>query len=411
MLDKFRFLQMFNTDPWTAAGTSEVNPVNVTTQSSMDPTMKTFFVDFLLQNVREQIIFAQFGKRVSIHGNTAEFRKWDTFEKALTPLTEGVIPRGQGFGMTSITVSTTQHGTYTTISDRLEAEAYDDVMLGATEEMSATEVETYDTLVREVISAGTSVQYAHKTSGDTEGDAVTSRKALDKTCKMTPREINRAVTFLKKTKTPKINNSYICICHPSQTYDLRETKGWLEAHEYASPKEIYNGEIGALHGARFVESTEAKVICGADLTEGARNLTVKTNVSASTSVAVKEAITSADATALVGRKLLDASGNEYEIASASAAAAGSASITLKAAATISADAVLYPGEGGAAGGAVYCALFFGKDAFAIVDPEGEDKKMYIKTKGEVGGPIEQFGTVGFKFCFGAKILYQALTKK
>ena len=32
--------------------------------------------------------------------------------------------------------------------------------------------------------------------------------------------------------------------------------------------------------------------------------------------------------------------------------------------------------------------------------------MIIKTKSQVGGPLEQFGTVGYKFCHGAKILYQ-----
>ena len=405
MTNKYLWLQLFATDPWTAAGTSEVNPVNVTTQESMSPTMKTFFSDYLLQNVRESVIFSQFGKRTPIHGNTVEWRKFNTFPKAMTPLVEGVIPTGKNFGLTAITASTTQHGDYTVISDRLENEAYDDVMLNATEEMSASQAATYDTLTRNALMLGTSVQYAHKTSGDTEGDAVTSRKGLDATCKLTPKEINRAVTFLVKNKAPKINGDYIAIIHPSQAFDLRESKGWLEAHEYAQPNEIYNGEIGKLHGVRFIVAPESKVYAGADLTEGARNLTVKTGVSASTTVAVVEAITTADATALAGRKILDASGNEYTIASATAGAAGSASLTLSAAATIAKDAVLYPAGGGAGGAAVYASLFFGKDAFAIVDPEGEGKKVYIKSKEEIGGPIDQFGTVGYKFNHGAKILY------
>ena len=406
MNKKYLWLQLFTDYPWTAAGTAEVHPVNVTTQANMADTMKTFFSDYMLQNIRESVIFSQFGKKTPIHGNTVEWRKWNTFDKALTPLTEGVIPDGKNFGLTAITASTTQHGDYTVISDRLENESYDDVILGATEEMSSAQTATYDTLTRNILVAGTNVQYAHKTSGGVESTAVQAREDLDATCVLTSKEVNRAVTTLTKYKVPKINGSYIAIIHPSQAFDLRESKGWLEAHEYASPKEIYNGEIGSLHGVRFIVAPETKVYCGADLTEGARNLTVKTNVSASTSVAVKEAITADDATALAGRGLLDASGNEYTIASASAGAAGSASITLSAAATISADAVLYPAGGGAGGAAVYCALFFGKDAFAIVDPEGEDKKMYIKGKEQVGGPIEQFSTIGYKFNHGAKILYQ-----
>jgi hypothetical protein len=33
-------------------------------------------------------------------------------------------------------------------------------------------------------------------------------------------------------------------------------------------------------------------------------------------------------------------------------------------------------------------------------------EMIIKGKGQIGGPLEQFSTIGYKFCHGAKILYQ-----
>jgi hypothetical protein len=33
-------------------------------------------------------------------------------------------------------------------------------------------------------------------------------------------------------------------------------------------------------------------------------------------------------------------------------------------------------------------------------------EMIVKTKGQIGGPLEQFSTIGYKFCHGAKILYQ-----
>ena len=84
-------LQLF---AWTAgqAGAPTTNPVNVTTQSSMSPTMKTFYDTALLENAREEMIFTQFGKKQPMKGNKVEWRKFNTFAKALTPLTEGVIP-------------------------------------------------------------------------------------------------------------------------------------------------------------------------------------------------------------------------------------------------------------------------------------------------------------------------------
>lgn len=295
---------------------ADVNPVNVTTQATtgadMSPTMKTFYDTALLENAREQMVFTQFGKKQPMHGNKVEWRKFNTFAKALTPLTEGVIPTGQTFGMTKIEATTTQHGDYVAVSDRLELESYDDVIFGATEEMGAAEGETYDTLTRNILVAGNSVAY---------GGGKDSRGALTEADILTPELVAKAATWLKKNKAPKIDGSYVAIIHPSVAFDLRNSEEWKEFHKYNDVAPIFKGEIGMLHGVRFVECNESKV-----WKDGAS--------------------------------------------------------------------------------AVYATLFLGKDAFGILDPEGEGMEMIIKTKEQIGGPLNQFGTIGYKFCHGAKILYQ-----
>ena len=298
------------------AGAPTVNPVNVTTQSSMSPTMKTFYDTTLLENAREQMVFTQFGKKQAMKGNKVEWRKFNTFAKALTPLTEGVIPTGQTFGMTNIEGTITQHGDFTAVSDRLELESFDDVIFGATEEMGAAEGETYDTLTRNILVAGNSVRYCP--NGDTE---VTSRADITNACILTPDVVNKAQTWLKKNKAPKIDGCYVALIHPSVAYDLRNSEEWKEFHKYNDVAPIFKGEIGMLHGVRFIETNEAKIW--------------------------KES-----------------------------------------------------------GKSVYATLFLGKDAFGILDPEGEGMEMIVKTKGQIGGPLEQFSTIGYKFCHGAKILYQ-----
>ena len=54
----------------------------------------------------------------------------------------------------------------------------------------------------------------------------------------------------------------------------------------------------------------------------------------------------------------------------------------------------------------YATLFFGKDAFGVVDPEGMGLEMIVKSREQVGGPLNQFSTVGYKFETATKILYQ-----
>lgn len=319
-------LQLFFT-PGTNPGSYEVNPVNITTQTAtgkdMSPTMKTFYDTSLLENARENMVFTQLGKKQSMKGNKVEWRKFNTFAPALTPLTEGVIPTGQNFGMTKIEATTTQHGDYVSVSDRLELESYDDVIFGATEEMGAAEGETYDTLTRNILVAGTSVAYAPKIAASGAETPVTSRANLDATATLTPKLVAQIVTWLKKNKAPKFEgNTYTMIIHPSQAYDLRQSKEWIEAHKYADVAPIFNGEIGTLHGMRFIESNAVKV------------------VEASSGVMA------------------------------------------------------------------YLALAFGKDAFGVLDPEGEGMEMIVKDRSQIGGPLNQFSTIGYKFNHGAKILYQ-----
>ena len=108
-----------------------------TTDVGLSQELKAFYDTELLENARAEMIYAQFAKRQPLpanHKGQVEWRKWNTFDRA-NKLTEGVIPTGQKFGVTTISGSVDQYGTYTTITDKLELRAYDDVILGATEEM------------------------------------------------------------------------------------------------------------------------------------------------------------------------------------------------------------------------------------------------------------------------------------
>lgn len=241
-------LQMFadpnpNTNVTTAA----------TTGNNLSPTMKTFYKTSLLQNARNEHYFAQFGQKQSLPkngGNKVEWRKFKTYAKAMTPLTEGVTPDGNKVDMIKIEGEINQYGDYTTISDRLELEAVDPVITAVTEEHGAQAGDTMDTVIRNEVITGTNVIYA---------GAKTSRATLGVADTLTSELVNQAATFLKKQHAPKINGDYVAIIHPSQAYDLRQSSDWLDVHKYAQPGEIYNGEIGKLHGVRFVENTETKI--------------------------------------------------------------------------------------------------------------------------------------------------------
>lgn len=332
MFDMFRFnLQLLaeaGTVTNTTTGTVNAYTGAATTTDALSPTMKTFYDTELLENAREKLIFQQLGRKQSLpakHGKVIEWRKWNTLP-GVDKLQEAVIPEGKTLGMTSMTVPIDQYGMYVTISDQLELHAIDDAILGATEEIGAAAGESYDKLVRAVLMTGANVMFAdiHNADG-TYASTPETRAALaagaTKVAYLTPKMVNKAVTAMKKNKVPTYSGGkYMAVIHPSVAEDLRESNAWIEAHKYARPEELFNGEIGELHGVRFVESNLAPI--------------------------VKEGDT-----------------------------------------------------------AVYLTMFFGKDAFGVIDPEGAGMETIIKSKDEIGGPLNQFSTIGTKFSMAAKILY------
>jgi len=403
-----------------------------TTTHSMSPTMKVYYDTELLENARPKLIFSQLGKQQALpanHGETVEWRKWNTFDKALTPLQEGVIPTGQKFGITATNVTVKQYGDYTAISDRLDLHAVDDVILGATEEMGAAGGWTADTLVRNELAKGTFVLYADTldANGVPSSTPIGRHQLVASNNRLTPDTVNKAYTWLKKQKAPYYEgNKYVAVIHPSVTYDLRSSSEWIEVHKYAATKEIFEGEIGELHGVRFIESTEAPIFVGDDLAPNARALTVSAVSNSATAgtcdagvgtayrITVSETLTADQAKALVGRKIHYYETGETSPFTGSGIIAGvnvnSKYLYVEEAvpSTVAASDKLYPGEGGASTDpcAVYATMFFGKDAFGVINPEGMGMQMIIKDASQIGGPLNQFSTVGYKFENAAKILYQ-----
>jgi len=386
----------------------------------MTATMKTFYDTVMLDNARDHLVYTQLGSKEPLpahNGYTVEWRKWDTLPDA-DQLKEGVIPTGKKFGLTYQNVTLTQHGLYVPVTDVLELHAVDDVIVGATQEIGASLGRTYEKVTRAALMLNANVLLADAVNSTATGwpyvSTPSSRYLLSNSAAaynvMSPDMIAQAVTKLEQSNAPYYDGTnFVGVLHPSVWYDLRRHPDWQEVHKYSATTEIFNGEVGMLHGVRFLKSTIAPVIRGADLTAASRSLTVKTTLqSAGKTVAVDEAISEAEAAALAGRKVL-INGTLHTIDEAAYGTAGNATITTKDD-VAETDAIkgklIYPGEGGANGIAVYQTMIFGKDAFKVVDPDGAGIETIIHNKESgIGGPLNQFSTIGGKFETAAKIVY------
>lgn len=363
-----------------------------TTQDSLSDQMKTYYSDYLIDNAVPNLVHDQWAQKHPIPkhgGKIIEFRKFSPLEKALTPLEEGVTPKGNTLNVSVITAEIQQYGDYIALSDILLMTAIDNNLVHATKLLGNQAGETLDTVSREVLNSGTSVQYAngevnarHLLQGGESDDSDNHYMSVD--------AVRRVVRTLKNNKAKKINGSYVGIIHPDIAHDLMGDKKWEDPSMYAGSTQIFEGEIGKIHGCRFVETTEAKIFHAKDLKKDSRTLTYKSNDGEV--VTIDETLSSDDQKDIVGRNVII---NEvrYTVGEAT-----SGTITLDEAPEADEDDTIYPGEAGAKGRDVYSTVFLGDDAYGTTELEGGGLENIVKQAGSAGtgDPLDQRSTTGWK---------------
>ena len=215
--------------------------MNPNTTETVSEEMKTYYSGYLIDNAKPNLVHDQFGQKHPIPkngGKTINFRRFMPFDKATTPLTEGVTPDGGALSVTSLTSTLAEYGYYVTLSDMLTLTSVDNTLTETSELLGNQAGATLDTVTREVLNGGTNVMYS---------GGVSARSSITEASKLTVDDIFKAARFLKTQNAPKINGSYVAIIHPDVAYDLMRDQEWIE------------GEIGKIGGVRFVESTEAKI--------------------------------------------------------------------------------------------------------------------------------------------------------
>ena len=229
---------------------------NVNTLATVSAEAKTFYDKTLLARLVPTLVFAKYGQKKSLKsrsGKTIEFRKFTSLDVA-SKLTEGVTPTGKSLAVTSITATVEQYGDFVEISDMLDLVGIDPVLVESAELLGEQAGLTIDNAVRDVVCAGTNVQYA----GGKE-----STSAITASDKMTADEVARAAATLKKGNVKRIDGKfYIGIVDPDIAYDLMKDPLWQDISKYSGGQAIMDGEIGKLHGVRFIETTETLVKSG-----------------------------------------------------------------------------------------------------------------------------------------------------
>lgn len=180
-------------------------------------------------------------------GTSIEFRKFNSLAVPNAPLTEGVTPAGDNLNITAVHATAHQEGSFVEITDVLDMQAKDPVIAETSELLGEQSGQTVDIRVRDIVIAGTNVQYAN-------GRA--TQAAVLATDKLTGDEIKKAKMRLKKMNIKTFEDGcYHMIIDANQEYDLKkdtDPASWTEVSKYAKPEQMLDGEIGKYDGVRIM---------------------------------------------------------------------------------------------------------------------------------------------------------------
>jgi len=165
---------------------------------------------------------------------------------------------------TVVTVSPLEKGMSTVTTVRLTDLAYTDIPTRRAHIVGSNMIDSVDDLIKDVYDTGTNETTLEGGSGGTAVFTSNDVALIQAGNKLTGDLVATTVARLKgRLAEPKSGEDYVAVAHPHVTRDLmRETisnGGWLYVHANGGDVQpIYNGMVGKMSGALFVESTKVR---------------------------------------------------------------------------------------------------------------------------------------------------------
>jgi len=221
--------------------------------SDLSNEVKTYYVAKFLERAQYQLLHGE-GAQKNTHpkgeGNVIKWNRYDPLTVSTTPLTEGSNPSEASVTASTVTAQLQEYGNVIKISKLLKLTSIDKDATEKVELIGQNMGETIDTLDREALFAGATVQLAG-------GKSALSNIAASDVFNVT--EIKKAVRTLEVNKAMKYPDGFfIGKVGPYTKYDLISDGTWINAKTYSDVKQLYRGEIGELYGVRFVNVTNQK---------------------------------------------------------------------------------------------------------------------------------------------------------
>ncbi len=315
--------------------------VGQTTDASLPKEADAFYDKTLIQPLRGAWIWGKYGQQRNVtDNNVIRFSTYPVLPTVPTALVEGVNPEPQRLTKASITATVSLYGGYIELTEECDIYRIDPVVTIAQERASWQAVETCDQIVRDSIYGGTNVAYAN---GAANRAATQSKILATDLQKMARQMMLNKTPFFKTmlTGTPAVGSSPI-------------NNAWLM---FISPQVLYDLENSV---SGWVNVTKYASQGGVEEYEGGSYGYFRMLVSSNCPAYGSSSYTAVGVTGLAN--------------------------------TIVSGYI-----------DIHACLAIAPDAYGVVRADGGIKTIR-KDKSQIGGPLELYGTAGWKARMTGKIL-------
>lgn len=219
--------------------------MSVLTTSSLSNEVAIFYEKRFLERARAMLIHQEGGQLRGLPGNSGKeviFNRFSPLSLATSSLTEGNNPTAVSLTSTQVTATLAEYGNSVQVSRLLSTVDIDDRDKEKIDVVAQNMGETLDALVRNALYSGaTNLSY--------NGGTATN---------LTPALVAQTVATLKENKALMYPGTFGWIgkIQPETEYDIMTSTVWQNAAIYSNVGSLYEGEVGALYGVRFLVSNQ-----------------------------------------------------------------------------------------------------------------------------------------------------------
>ena len=228
--------------------------------AGMTNGMKQFFSRKLLVRAVPNFVHAGHGDQDGIpsgEGRSIEWRRYERPGAATTALTDGTPGAVTNLTISAVQATIDQYGAYNQHSEVLQLQNYDPFLNSWASMWGEHMGDTIDIIARNVLTAGTTVQFA---------STAASRGAVggSTSFRINYAEIREATATLDSNDAkPLDDNKFLAIIHPNTKAEIFADSDILTSFQQAYPRGPENplakGEIGDFYGIRWLVSSNARV--------------------------------------------------------------------------------------------------------------------------------------------------------